>query len=70
LHELHFKGKSDKEIVHDNLWKLLGMTMQEIIMEMEKISFRGSFIFQYSGEILKIGWKHQNMEEFIENECR
>jgi len=70
LHELHFHGKSDMEIVHDNLWKLLGMTMQEIIMEMEKISFRGSFIFQYSGEILKIGWKHQNMEEFIENECR
>jgi hypothetical protein len=70
LHELHFQGKSDQDIVHDNLWKLFGMTVREILMEMEKISFKGSFIFQYSGEILKIGWKYQNMEEFVENECR
>lgn len=70
LHELHFQHKSDFEIVGDNLWKLFGMSFHELISEIEKISFKGSFIFQYSGEILKIGWNYNSMEEFIENECR
>ena len=70
LHELHFQQKSDFEIVGDNIWKLFGMSFHEIVTEIEKISFKGTFIFQYSGEILKIGWNYNNMEEFIENECR
>lgn len=70
VHELHFQGKKDNEIVADRIWQLLGLTEYETIVEMEKISFRGTYIFQHSGEILKIGWKYQNMEEFIENECR
>jgi hypothetical protein len=70
LHELHFDGRSNQEITHDNLWKLFGMTRHDIISEIEKLSFRGAFIFQYSGEILNIGWNYQSMDEFIENECR
>lgn len=70
LHELHFLGKSDKELVTMKVWTLLGLGEYEVIKEMEKLSFNGTFIFQYSGEILKIGWNYQNMEEFIENEFR
>jgi hypothetical protein len=70
LHELHFEGKRDDEITRENVWGLLGLTESQVIKEMEKVSFRGTFIFQYSGEILKIGWNYDNMEEFLENECR
>lgn len=70
IHELHFDGRNDDEIVLDNVWPLLGLSRYDVVKEIEKISFRGTFIFQYSGEILKIGWNYQNMEEFIENECR
>jgi hypothetical protein len=70
LHELHFNGKQDDEVVRDSMWQLLGLTEHEVIKEVEKISFRGTLIFQYSGEILKIGWQYQSMEEFIENEYR
>ena len=70
LHELHFEGHRDAEIIRDEVWGLLGLSDQQVIKEVEKISFRGTFIFQYSGEIIKIGWRYKNMEEFIENECR
>jgi hypothetical protein len=70
IHELHFEGKRDVEIVRDSIWALFGITENMIIKEMEKISFRGTFIFQFSGEILKIGWNYDNMEEFLKNECR
>lgn len=70
LHELHFKGYGDEKIIHDSIWSLLGLEFQELIKEIERISFKGTFIFQYSGEILKIGWNYKTMEEFIENECR
>ena len=70
LHELHFDGQRDDEIIRDHTWELLGLSEYQVIKEIEKISFRGTFIFQYSGEILKIGWNYQSMEEFIENECR
>ncbi len=68
LHELHFKGYSDEKVVHDNSWKLIGLDFNELIKEIERISFKGTIIFQYSGEILKIGWSYKTMEEFVENE--
>jgi hypothetical protein len=70
LHELHFQNKNENEIINDSVWLLLGLSISDIIKEIEKISFKGTFIFQYSGEILKIGWNYQNMDEFIENEYR
>lgn len=70
LHELHFDGRSDNEILKNPVWTLLGLNDYQLIREIEKISFKGTFIFQYSGEILKIGWNYQSMKEFIENECR
>lgn len=70
VHELHFEGQSDYDIIQDDIWQLLGLNEEQVIKEVEKLSFRGVIMFQYSGEILKIGWNHQSMEEFIENECR
>jgi hypothetical protein len=70
LHELHFQGYSDMDILYHRDWKIFNLFPTTLASIAERISFRGSFIFQYSGEIMKIGWNYQNMEEFIENECR
>ena len=69
LHELHFRGFSDYDIWHHEDWKLFGLSEGEVIREIEKISFSGSFIFQFSGELLRISWQYKNMKEFINNEC-
>ncbi|MCS5488900.1 DUF1819 family protein [Algoriphagus limi] len=70
LHELHFKGYSDEKMAHDELWILLGLDFYQLIKEIERISFKGLIIFQYSGEILKIGWTFKTMQEYIDHECR
>jgi hypothetical protein len=70
LHELHFQGYSEMEILHHRDWQIFDLDSSSLVSIAERISFRGTFIFQFSGEILKIGWNYDNMEEFIENECR
>jgi hypothetical protein len=64
-HELHFKGLSDIALVEADEWKLFGHHKQDVIQHLERISFQGHFIFQNSGEIIKITWHHQNMTDFI-----
>lgn len=70
LHELYFMGLSDGAILKDKVWKLFGLVENDVITEIEKISFKGTFIFQYSGEIIRIGWNYHNMDEFLKNEYR
>ena len=70
IHELHFQGLSDMDILHHRDWQIFNLDPSSLASVAERISFKGTFIFQFSGEILKIGWKYQTMEEFIENECR
>jgi len=70
LHELHFQGYSDMDILHHRDWQIFDLDSSSLASIAERISFRGTFIFQYSGEILKIGWNYNNMEGFLENECR
>ncbi len=63
-HEMHFKGIKDTDILISKDWKLFGMSPHDVARRLERISFKGHFVFQYSGEILNIDWKYQNMEEF------
>ena len=70
LHELHFQGYSNMNILNHEDWKIYNLDPSSLAVIAEKLSFTGTFIFQYSGEILNIDWKYNNMEEFIENECR
>lgn len=70
IHELHFSGLSDNQILDSETWSILQLSKNDTLSEMEKISFNGTFIYQYSGELLRISWKYDNMKQFIENECR
>jgi hypothetical protein len=70
FHELHFQGYSDMDILYHRDWHIFNLDPGSLAQIAERISFGGSFIYQNSGEILKIGWNYQKMEDFIENECR
>ncbi len=70
LHELHFQGLSDEEILHHKDWQIFNLGSASLASIAQRISFKGAFIFQYSGEILKIGWNYKTMDEFIQNDYR
>lgn len=69
-HELHFRGVSDNNIWTHQDWKIFGLNANAVIKIFERLSNQGTFIMQFSGELLSISWKNKSMNEFIKNECR
>ncbi|MDP3945223.1 MAG: DUF1819 family protein [Lutibacter sp.] len=66
IHELHFSGLSDKDIIMAAEWKLFGLNKNEVINIVHRISLTGYFLFQYSDELYKINWNYKSMNEFID----
>ncbi len=64
-HELHFSGQSDTSLMHHRDWGLFGLGPRDVVQELERASYGGHFIVQYSGEILRIAWKYKTMEECL-----
>ncbi len=65
-HELHFRGLGDNAILGNSDWALFGLEPRDVVRELEKVSFSGHFIVQYSGEFLRIAWKYKTMEECLD----
>lgn len=66
IHELHFNGLSDDQIILANDWSLFGLKTEDILQTIERLSFQGYYIYQHSGELLKISWKYKSMKESID----
>jgi len=64
-HELHFAGLSDSQILAHTDWTLFGLTSRDVLEELRKGSGEGRFIVQ-SGDILRISWSNQSMEECLD----
>ena len=65
-HYLHFSGTGDNLLILHPDWGLFGLDKQDVLKELEKVSYGGHFIVQYSGELLRIAWKYKSMGEFID----
>ncbi len=65
-HELHFRGLGDSAVMEHPDWALFGIERHNVVRELEKVSFAGHFIVQYSGELLRIAWKYKSMEECLD----
>jgi hypothetical protein len=66
VHELHFRGFSDEAIVAADEWKIFGYDRYDVITQLERLAIQGHFIFQNSGELVKITWNYKNMKELID----
>lgn len=64
-HEIHFAGLSDNAVLDHADWKLFGLDRRGILEEFQKIAASGHFIVQFSGDLLRIAWKHKTMEECL-----
>ncbi|MCF2494280.1 BrxA family protein [Dyadobacter chenhuakuii] len=61
LHEGHFKGLSDMQLLRLPDWAVLGLSTNDLIRRIYKLAQRGHFIAQYSGELLTISWFYQSL---------
>ncbi len=63
-HDLHFQGISDNSVVEHPDWRLFGLTVRDVRLELERVS-GGHLILQSSGELTRISWKHKTMEDAL-----
>jgi hypothetical protein len=65
VHELHSRKYTDNQIVSAEEWLLFGMNSSDVIKMLELLSNKDFFIMQNSGEIIRISWKYNSLNELI-----
>jgi len=63
-HDIHFSGFSDNALIEHPDWHLFGLEPMDVRYELERAS-NGHFITQFSGDLMRITWKHKTMEEAL-----
>jgi len=64
--EVHFQGFSDNSILESPDWKLFGLTREDVVQQLDRLAHAGHFIVQYAGDLLRLSWTHQTMEECLD----
>lgn len=63
---LHFTGVGDNRIVNHEIWKIFGLEATDVREELNRIAKNGWLIVQAAGDVTRISWKYENMEEVID----
>ncbi len=64
-YDLHFLGHGDNSILGHPEWALFGMDRSDVLNEFKRQALKGWWILQSAGEVTRIGWQYQTMEELI-----
>lgn len=63
---LHFNGVSDNSIVSNDIWKLFGLESIDVREELKRISKKGWIIIQSAGDVTRISWLYNSIEEVVD----
>ena len=61
-HELHFRGVGDNALLAHTDWQLFGLAREDVLEEIRRLSLKGLLIVQAAGDLVRISWRHQDME--------
>lgn len=61
-YELHFSGVGDNALLTHEDWQLFGLTREDVLEEIKRLSLKGLVIVQAAGDVIRISWKQQDME--------
>lgn len=61
-YELHLTGIGDNALLTHPDWQLFGMTRDDVLEEMKRLSLKGLLIIQVAGDVIRISWKQPSME--------
>jgi len=65
-YELHFSGHGDNSVLSHSDWGLFGLDRSDVLNELKQLALKGWFIIQSAGDVTRIGWQYQSMEEVID----
>jgi hypothetical protein len=56
----------DNSMITHDLWQLFGMTPGDIREELKRISKKGWLIVQSAGDVTRISWRFNSLEEVVD----
>jgi len=65
-YDLHFSGHGDNSVLSHSDWGLFGLDRSDVLNELKQLALKGWFIIQSAGDVTRIGWQYQSMEEVID----
>lgn len=65
-YELHFLGIGDNAVLNHPDWQLFGLERDDVLEEMKRLSLKGFVIIQSAGDVVRISWKQNDMEELCD----
>jgi len=65
-YDLHFSGHGDNSVLGHPDWSLFGMERSDVLNEFKRQALKGWFIIQAAGDVIRIGWPFQTMEELTD----
>jgi hypothetical protein len=69
-YEARERGVPDSEVVSDRSFALFGLDRHAALDEVMRASIHGSIIVQSAGDLVRISYKHETMEGFIDELTR
>lgn len=61
-YDLHFMGIGDNALLTHSDWQIFGLTREDVLEELKKLSLKGHMIVQVAGDAVRISWKQTSME--------
>lgn len=69
-HDLHFAGLGDNAVRRHRDWHLFGLDEADVLDELKRLALKNLFVVQAAGDAIRISWKYQNFEEFLQDVSR
>lgn len=65
-YELHFDGVGDNTLLTHEDWQLFGLTREDVVEELKRLSLNSWLIVQAAGDMIRVSWKQENMEALFD----
>jgi hypothetical protein len=62
---LHFSGLTDQQVITHSDWQLFGLSTDDVIARMARLSNHGWWEAQVGGDVVRITWRHGSAEEMV-----
>jgi hypothetical protein len=63
---LHFQGVGDNRVISHDIWKIFGLESSDVREELKRISNKGWLIVQSAGDVTRISWSFNSLEEVVD----
>jgi hypothetical protein len=65
-YDLHFSGLGDNALLGHGDCELFGLSREDVLAELKKLSLKGLLIVQAAGDAVRISWNEANMEDLCD----